>query len=393
MSNYLIMDVPRAFHMAQPVDTRPTLRMFKGAWFWVYWVIVVPSVLMMIGTVALPALLLDGTVSVVAALLMVVEILVVVAVVLWLKISRGTPIRMAVLAVLWGGSAAMIMTSTFGAAPMMSLVDKLGWYSLTASFVGAYPEEIMKGLGIWFVLMIGRSWWNRPWHGIVAGMLVGVGFDAVENMIYSLNLAPMNPESDMQGMLQIFGMRTVVGAGLHIIFSGFVGFGIGQALFARTDRRGVPRTKAWRLGQVVLWGAAGFAAHFAFNAMLFSDYPVIQLIWHIGVWLVIVTGLVVLIWRQTKRLKPELDAGLYPAVTLYIKQFAPETRFAGVPLGVSGLPAAWPQPVGQRASLQPRPPLHSSPLSSPHPGSHHQAYVRTTPQHRVPMPSRSDRFR
>ena len=393
MSNYLIMDVPRAFHMAQPVATRPKLRMFKGAWFWVYWVMVVPSVLMMMGTVALPSLLLDGRVSAVAVLLAFVEILVVVAAVRWLKVSRGTPIRMAVLAVLWGASAAMIMTSTFGAASVMSLVEKLGWYSLAASFAGAYPEEMMKGLGIWFVLMIGRSWWNRPWHGIVAGMLVGVGFDAVENMIYALSLAPMNPDSDMKGMLQIFGMRTVVGAGLHIIFSGFVGFGIGQALFARTDRRGAPRAKAWRLGQVVLWGAVGFAAHFAFNAMVFTDYPVIQLIWHIGVWLVIVTGLIVLIWRQTKQLKPEWDAGLYPAVTLYIKQYAPENRFARVPLGAGGLPAAWPQPVGQHVPLQQRPPL--TPNSPPNLGSHHraQAYVSTTPRHTVPMPSRTDRFR
>src|SRR5699024_8927585 len=55
-------------------------------------------------------------------------------------------------------------------------------------------------------------------------------------------------------------MRWCFGIGLHAVFSGLVGYGIGRALWGPYER-----SRAWRFGQVFGWGFAGFALHFLWN--------------------------------------------------------------------------------------------------------------------------------
>ncbi|HIW95214.1 MAG TPA: PrsW family intramembrane metalloprotease [Candidatus Corynebacterium gallistercoris] len=377
MRNYQILDVPRAFHDAQPEQVRPKLTMFKDAWFWIYWLIVVPSLGFMVVLTGAGAYGSDDGVLFVGLFLMVAEIMVVGFVISRLKIAAGTPTRMMVLAVLWGFTGAMGVTLTFG-WPISSFAEKMGWHTFVASFGGGYPEEITKALGIWLVLSIGRTWWNRPWHGIVAGMLVGLGFDAYENVLYGLNLGLMHPTSDMSGMLEVFLVRNIFGSGMHVIMSGLVGYGIGQAMFAGrkiegNGQPGPPRTAAWRLGQVLKWGFAGFASHFAFNMQLQNVDMFVGLAWPVVVWAVSLGGLVIVIVWQTRVLRPALRAGAYPSLTLYRK------------VGVAPpVPPAWPVPgevgvASPQKGLAPLPQRQWQPQKAPQ-----QRLPGAT--HHVPMP-------
>lgn len=367
MPNYHVLDVPRTFHAAQPEQQRPKIKMFKDAWFWAYWIAVMPAFGFVVLMTALEGIGADEGALLVGLSLMMAEIAVVAFIISRLKIAAGSPKRMMVLAVLWGLSGAMTLTLAI-AFSVTSFVEKMGWYTFAASFAGAYPEEITKALGIWMVLSIGRAWWNRPWHGIVAGMLVGLGFDAYENLLYGLSVGLMHPTSDVNGMLETFLVRNLFGAGLHIIFCGFVGFGIGQAMFAarKMETNGQPgqeRSATWRLGQVLLWGFVGFASHFAFNVQLQGVSVVVQYGWAVAVWAVSLAGLVALIVWQTRVLRPALQVGAYPSVTLYQK--AP---VGFVSVGASNdavLPPAWPAPKEAQVASPPMAPgVSMSPPSS-----------------------------
>ncbi|MGD7002276.1 PrsW family intramembrane metalloprotease [Corynebacterium halotolerans] len=160
---------------------------------------------------------------------------------------------------LWGAGVSFLVVMIAG-LPVLELMDKLGWTFVTASFGGAYPEEIVKALGVAVILLSFRRL-NRPWHGFLTGALIGLGFEVVENLLYGTFGALMNPNSDLAGVLGIWALRVVAGPGLHVIFTALAGWGIGLALF----RAG--RSLSWRWTVAVAWTLLAFALHFAWNLM------------------------------------------------------------------------------------------------------------------------------
>lgn len=314
--NYRVFEVPLEFHLKYPPQERPKLRLFRDGWLAAYWLLVVPSLVMSVFLLVgnnpslvsptLGLVLLIGALHLAGALLCV-----------WaLPIYRGTPKRLVVLAVLWGGAASVVLAAVVIQPPVVNTVDKLGWHGLTASFGGAYPEEIAKGLGIWLLLWMGRAWWNRPWHGIIAGLLVGLGFEVFENMMYAMMLAVMDPVSDMQGALSTYLVRVIAGPAKHMMFSALVGYGIGLAMFVGA-KAGKPRGVAWRLGAVVLWGGLGFLTHFAWNIRWLDVSPVFQLLWMGFVWVALAALAVwMIVWTSVEFLRWK-KRGVCPAVAIY----------------------------------------------------------------------------
>lgn len=157
----------------------------------------------------------------------------------------------------WGGGFAM-MPALLVATPLMDAVGNLGWDAATMSFGGAYPEEPGKALGVVLIVMMFRGL-NRPWHALVTGALVGLGFETMENISYGALLGMLDPASDVSGLLEIWGLRIFLGPCLHIIWTAIAGWGIGQSLFAA--RLSAPRRVLVALG----WLAVSFLLHFAWN--------------------------------------------------------------------------------------------------------------------------------
>lgn len=167
------------------------------------------------------------------------------------------------LALLWGGGVSIGLTMV-SAPAIMQLVDASGWWQSQAAWGGAYPEEIAKALGVVFVCMAFRQL-NRPWHALMVGAIVGLGFETFENLLYGSVMGMMHSSSDWAGFWQTWALRLVAGPFLHIIFTALAGWGIGWALFAAS------RSFWWRAGAAALWLGIAFALHFGWN-YLASDY-------------------------------------------------------------------------------------------------------------------------
>lgn len=172
------------------------------------------------------------------------------------------------------------------AGPISSVVTKLGWDVVNMSFGGAYPEEILKSAAVAVILLSFRGV-DRPWHGLVTGALVGLGFETYENTLYAGFGAMLDPNTDVEGTLQMWLLRIVFGPGLHVMFTGLAGWGIGVALF---DAR---LSTARRWGAACAWVGAGFGLHFCWNLMT-GSIPV-QIVVYIAVALV---GYPLFIWQM-----------------------------------------------------------------------------------------------
>lgn len=233
-------------------------------------------------------------------LLVALGISIVLVAVIWWGLSRlrcyqGTPRRLVAMALWWGASVSSVLAVFTAADAASEIPEKLGLPIFSMAFGGAWPEEITKALGIWMLLWIARDWWNRPHHGLLAGVFVGLGMEVYENSLYALFLGVLHPASDVTGAASAYGMRLLFGIGLHAVFSGLVGYGIGRALWGPRER-----SRAWRCGQVFGWGFAGFALHFLWN-ISWPD-PVAPFVLA-AVWVTGVAALATCFYREEKGLR------------------------------------------------------------------------------------------
>ncbi|MDO5077113.1 PrsW family intramembrane metalloprotease [Corynebacterium sp.] len=191
----------------------------------------------------------------------------------------------------WGAIGSIGLTLLI-AMPTAEVAIKLGVPSLQYPLSGGYPEEITKGIGVLMIVCAFRCI-NRPWHGLVTGMLVGMAFDVCENFTYAAQGALMNPESDLFGVLETWGTRTLFGPGLHMMFAGFTGYGIGLALFA------IGRSKWWRVRVGVFWLLFAFVTHFSWNLIAAEIFY--GVIFATLVAYPTFISLIVVSWRQARR--------------------------------------------------------------------------------------------
>ena len=237
-------------------------------------------------------------------LLVALGISIVLVAVIWWGLSRlrcyqGTPRRLVAMALWWGASVSSVLAVFTAADAASEIPEKLGLPIFSTAFGGAWPEEITKALGIWMLLWIARDWWNRPHHGLLAGVFVGLGMEVYENSLYALFLGVLHPASDVTGAASAYGMRLLFGIGLHAVFSGLVGYGIGRALWGPRER-----SRAWRCGQVFAWGFAGFALHFLWNISWPEPAALFAMA---AVWVTGVAALATCFYREEKALRQVED--------------------------------------------------------------------------------------
>ena len=278
-----------------PVLARPSgPRLHRGGVYICFMLLAVASTVLAIP----PLLFATPAAPGVPLLLAVVVSAALIAVVWWalsrLRIYRGTTRRLAGMALWWGATASGVLAALTAAEPASEIPQKLGWPLLATAFGGAWPEEITKALGIWMLLWIGRDWWHQPRHGLIAGAFVGLGMGVYEDSLYALFLGVTHPSSDVVGMLSAYSLRLIFGLGLHMVFSGIVGYGIGRALWGQENRG-----RGWRFGQVFGWGFVGFGLHFLWNV---SWPPSVALLAMVLIWIAGAALFVWLILREERAL-------------------------------------------------------------------------------------------
>jgi protease PrsW len=160
------------------------------------------------------------------------------------------------------GNRALIGLTTKLASPEFALV----W---GAAVAGPLVEEVLKALGLVMVVLVARQQINSVLDGLVYGALIGLGFQVVENILYSLNAVEMANRGDSADpVIAIFFLRGFL-AGLwsHALFSALAGAGIAWFL-VRVDQPLVIRYGGLVAGLVLAWGI-----HFIWNSPLLVDGP------------------------------------------------------------------------------------------------------------------------
>lgn len=197
-------------------------------------------------------------------------------------------------ALAWGAGTSLLFVLASGEA-VTDIATFIGWHESLMSFGGAYPEEIAKATGALVVCLSFRQF-HRPWHGLMAGAVVGLGFEVNENIGYAVIGAMAHPYSDWAGFGLTWLQRVFLGPGLHICLSALAGWGIGWGLYAAG-------WSTWRrLASALGWLALAFVLHFMWNYMPASDAQAIATM--------VVTALILYptlmwVWRRAARLEAE----------------------------------------------------------------------------------------
>lgn len=221
---------------------------------------------------------------------------------------------------LWGSSVSLMFVMLFGTS-MSALMDKLGLDSISASFAGAYPEELAKGFGV-LIILYAFPQMTRPWHGFVTGGLIGLGFEVCENFLYGGLGGLIHPDSDFNGVLEMWLLRTAAGPGLHVFLTAITGYGIGYALYTYgvTGRR--------RIGVALGALLVSFLLHFGWNLNVNEEMWITQAL-VVGMALYALT---IVLWLKAHR-AARADRGV-----TYMHQ--PITDLAQLPLSIAGLQGA-----------------------------------------------------
>lgn len=133
---------------------------------------------------------------------------------------------------------------------------------VAGAFSAATGEEFYKALVVVLVFLIAPWWWRRPLDGLVFGLLVGLGFQMYEDIIYISGAASAGTGS--AGALTVFVDRVLVtGFFSHAVYTAFFGLGFAYAMTAVSASRGK------RIGAVVAGSALAWGAH------LLWDLPIL----------------------------------------------------------------------------------------------------------------------
>ncbi|GAB1688217.1 PrsW family intramembrane metalloprotease [Krasilnikovia sp. M28-CT-15] len=182
------------------------------------------------------------------------------------------PTALLAVALAWGGLVATAVSIPAGAA-LGDIVAKLtspgfaaGW---GAALTGPTVEEIAKTLGVVAIVLIARSQINSVLDGIVYGAIVGLGFQIVEDIVFSLGaVAVAGRADDVQPVVATFLLRGFLsGVWSHTLFGALAGAGIGYLVV------GTDRSRPARLGVALLAVFGAWCAHVLWNAPLFGDGP------------------------------------------------------------------------------------------------------------------------
>jgi RsiW-degrading membrane proteinase PrsW (M82 family) len=136
--------------------------------------------------------------------------------------------------------------------------------SWAAAIVGPTIEEPAKFLGVIMIVLLAKDQVNSVIDGVVYGAFAGLGFQLVENFMYTMHavaiagngdvLAPVGATFLVRGFLS--------GLWSHTMFTALTGAGIGYALVA------FKRPLWWRVAIVVLALLGAWLLHFVWNSPL-----------------------------------------------------------------------------------------------------------------------------
>ena len=128
-------------------------------------------------------------------------------------------------------------------------------------------EETLKYLGVILLVLIARTQFPTILSVVVIGATVGLGFQVVEDLTYSINAASTFPiDNEVLPVLLMFGTRGIAtGVFSHAMYTSISAFGLGYFLVRRD------KPLLTRLLVAVGAFAAAWGLHFFWNSPAFAD--------------------------------------------------------------------------------------------------------------------------
>lgn len=178
----------------------------------------------------------------------------------------------------WGGLVA-VGTAVPANIAVQQLLAKLTSPNLATTWgpaiAGPTVEEPLKMLGVVVIVLVARQHVNSLVDGCVYGAFVGLGFQVVEDMMYSANAVDLAGHNDgVTPVVATFLLRGFLG-GLwsHTVFSAVAGAGIAFAVLhherplwrSRLAMAGLALLAAW--GLHFLWNTPWLADGFGYGAV------------------------------------------------------------------------------------------------------------------------------
>ena len=179
------------------------------------------------------------------------------------------PVSLVAGALLWGG----VVATSFAALANGLFVDLLqrtmspdAFEAWAAAIVAPTNEELYKGLGLVVLFLIARREINGLMDGLIYGAFIGLGFQAVENVQYFLEMTDVSGTGQVVPVLGMFFLRVVIsGLYSHTLFTGLVGIGFAYAVTRLDVSR---RRRALVAAGLFL---AAWSAHFLWNSPLLES--------------------------------------------------------------------------------------------------------------------------
>lgn len=170
----------------------------------------------------------------------------------------------------WGGFAACYLAIPVNSA-VESISAKLFGPQFTADWgpalAGPINEEILKLLGVVVLIMIARTQFRTILSVVVVGAMIGLGFQIVEDLLYSVNTAIQFPYTNQIAPVGLmFLVRGVItGIWSHALYTSVSAFGIGYFV----TRRHEPLIR--RTSVAVGAFALAWSMHFFWNSPWMQD--------------------------------------------------------------------------------------------------------------------------
>lgn len=202
----------------------------------VFWVMVCLSAIGLIVQVVLNQAWLtrDLAATALAAAAWAIYGAVAIGIVLWLQRYGRRPAATVLGALAWGGLAAAGFALA-GNTALLELMTKTVGSEFTEAWrrplMTPIVEESLKAVGIIGLALIPGVRFRGALDGLFYGVLIGAGFQVVEDFLYTVNASSGDATGTIIGLVVIRGVIT--GLFSHAVYSGIIGAGIGYFVSRR----------------------------------------------------------------------------------------------------------------------------------------------------------------
>jgi len=219
-----------------------------------------------------------------------------------LDIYEREPLKLLILAFLWGAvpSALLAIIISSVLSVPLTLLPEQYYQMATASLVAPPVEEAIKGLALVGLYLWAREEFDDALDGVIYGSLIGFGFSLSENVLYLMDTSSVSEWAAVAlGRGVIFGLN-------HAMFTSFTGAALGIALGVSGRGR---RTAIVLAGYLLAMGA-----HFGHNFLLSISQSIWLSLLANGVGVAVILIIIGWSWWRERHwiadgLAPEVSAG------------------------------------------------------------------------------------